>query len=61
MTENGSGKVTSLNVTVRHDQKAMVRQYAKDRGLVSLSEAARHILDEYAALKAAQHGVKLES
>lgn len=60
MSDNGS-PVVVLNATVRPEQKATIRQHAKDTGLVSLSAALRDILDEWARLKARESGVRLES
>ena len=59
MAKRNGTQVIPLNVSVRHDQRATVASYAKDNGLVTLSEAVRHIIDEWTQLKAAQNGIKL--
>lgn len=36
-----------LSVRVRPDQKAMLWQYGKDNGCLSISEAARRLFDDF--------------
>ena len=55
-----SSTVVVLNATVRPEQRAMIEQHTKDKGLVSLSAALRLILDEWAQYKARENGVRLE-
>ena len=60
MSDNGS-PVVVLNATVRPEHRAMIRQNAKDKGLVSLSASLRDLLDRLIELEARESGVKVES
>ena len=60
MTDNGTGQVTPISVTVKHYQKAALMQVAKDHGMISLSEAARYALDRWLKCEADQAGLAVQ-
>ncbi len=44
-----------LSVRVRPDQKAMLWQYGKDNGCLSISEATRRFIDDFVEVRRKAH------